>query len=139
MNGPWTMIQTVPMKRRRHWARALLGYVISLHYGLFFLLRPAEINRIDSTSLRRRGHTNADHGSFRSMPYYRHIKFANHPPLNSTNSTSSLVQQHYGSNNIRISFELHDPQSIPLQKHVQPICHMSTWENNHWKEETNPY
>ena len=54
------------------------------------------------------------------MPYYRHIKFANHHPLNSTNSTSSLVQQHYGSNNIRISFELHDPQSIPLQNMFNP-------------------
>jgi hypothetical protein len=54
------------------------------------------------------------------MTYYRHIQFANHHPQNRTNSTSSLVQHHHDNNNVRITFELHDPQSIPLHNMFNP-------------------
>ncbi|KAL7444590.1 hypothetical protein ACHAXH_006442 [Discostella pseudostelligera] len=94
------------MKRRRCWFTAL-SYTLILICGLHhLLLPPGEIARIETTSRSRSGDTS--HGGFRITSYYPHIKFA--PSL----------QQQRGDNNVRISFALHDPDTIPLENVFNP-------------------
>ncbi len=116
------------MKRRQCWVTAL-GYTATLIFSLHHLLLPP--GEIGSS---RSGATN--HGEFRSTSYYQHIKFSSHY-RNHTNGTPSLQQQ-YDDNNIRISFALHDPDTIPLENAFNPHVKCPLEKLTPWSWEQHP-
>lgn len=88
-----------------------IGFAISLYYHLLFLLPVS--NFLDTTFHFAEVETTS---IFRNTPYHRHIKFRNYQDDNRTSSSSSSSS----SNGIRISFELHDPQTVPLENAFNP-------------------
>ena len=113
--------------RRRRWLIRAVSFAAILFHGISLISSPQQLMRLldaafDTTSAVQGAAEDEDYVGFRPAPDHRHIRTRQYTNSNSSEDggVGPMRNNNGISSAIRISFELHDPNTVPLTNIFNP-------------------